>query len=321
MRKQLCEKRNSEPLRAKWGVQNILDPRWHLFAKVAEAGSISGAAVSLDVPQSVVSRRIAQLEAESGTRLFRRTGRGVVLTDFGEEVYPRIAALIRETEELADQMRTRSGVPMGDVRFGMLPSTVPLLAGKLFSEVRRQWPRVRLHLTEGSSVQLEEALVQGRLDLATLLREEDTARPHEAVLARLPLYLVMPAGHPLAARKSLSFDEVARLPLVLPSEPHPLRARLDSLLREKGLPLVQALEADSIRLQHEMVASGGGFAITAGTLEPRDARRLAAVRIVRPSLTRAIVLGVTKHRPNTLATRSVGALLRSMASEVLTRAG
>jgi LysR family nitrogen assimilation transcriptional regulator len=49
--------------------------------------------------------------------------------------------------------------------------------------------------------------------------------------------------------------------------------------------------------------------------------RLTYVRIVRPSLTRAVVLGVTKHRPNILATCSVGALLRSMASEVLKRAG
>ncbi len=95
----------------------------------------------------------------------------------------------------------------------------------------------------------------------------------------------------------------------IPCEPAWIRS-----YARKVLALVQALEADSIRLQHEMVASGGGFAITAGTLEARDARRLAAVRIVRPSLTRAIVLGVTKHRPNTLATRSVGALLRSMAS-------
>jgi DNA-binding transcriptional LysR family regulator len=303
------------------GVQNILDSRWHLFVKVADAGSVSGASVALELPQSVVSRRIAQLEQESGARLFRRTGRGVVLTEFGEEVYPRIAALIRETEELADHMRTRSGVPAGDVRFGMLPSTVPVLAGRLFAEVRRQWPQVRLHLTEGSSVQLEEWLGQGRLDLATLLREEDTARAHEAELARLALCLVVPATHALARRRSIPFEELAGLPLVLPSAPHPLRSRLDGLAREKHVALVQALEADSIRLQHEMVASGGGFAITAGTLEGRDARRLAAVRIVQPALTRAVVLGVTAHRPHTLATRSVAALVRSMASEVLQRAG
>lgn len=295
----------------------VLDPRWQLFIRVAEFGSISGASVALDVPQSVVSRQIAQLETEAGAHLFRRTGRGVVLTEFGELVYPRIVALTREADQLADDMRTRSGQPMGDVRFGMLPSTVSLLAGPLCFEILRQWPQVRIHLTEGSSAQLEEWVVQGRLDLALLLREGDTAHPHESLLARLPLDLVVPAGHALAQCKSITFKEVAGLPLVLPGEPHPLRARLAELARDQGLSLTQAIEADSIRLQHEIVASNGGFAITAGVLAPQDAHRLVAVRIVEPSLSRSIVLGVTTHRPHTLATRSVAHLIRSICPGLL----
>ncbi len=297
---------------------NIIDAKWRLFAQVAQSSSISGAALALDLPMSVVSRNIAQLEAEFGGRLFRRTGRGVVLTEFGEQVYPRMLALMRDAERLADEMRTRSGLPAGDVRLGLLPSAVPALAGFLFSEVSRQWPEVRLHFTEGSSAQLEEWLQQGRLDMATLLREEDTAHTDEVVLARLPLFLVVPFTHGLAKRKSISFDEVAGLPLVLPSEPHPLRARLAALASSRDVSLVQALEADSIRLQHEIVACGGGFAITAGTF---DASRLASVRIVQPTLSRAIVLGVTTHRPHTLATRSVMSLVRSLAPSALKATG
>jgi len=297
-------------------IQAIVDARWPLFVKVADLGSISGAAAALDLPQSVVSRQIAQLESESGSRLFRRTGRGVVLTEFGEQVYPRIVALIAQADELADEIRTRSGMPAGDVRFGLLPSTVPSLAGPLFSHVRQHWPLVRLHLTEGSSAQLEEWLGQGRLDMALLLREEDTAKPGGAVLARLALSLVVPAAHPLAKRKSIRFDEVARLPLVLPSEPHPLRARLARLARDRKISLTQALEADSIRLQHEIVACEGGFAITAGKFAPQDARRLAGVRITHPTLWRSVVLGIAVQRPHTLATRSVAAAVRSMAAGV-----
>jgi len=297
-------------------VQTIVDPRWRLFVKVADLGSVSRAGAALDLPQSVVSRQIAQLESDAGARLFRRTGRGVVLTEFGEGVYPRITALIVQADQLADEMRTRGATPAGDVRFGMLPSTVPSLAGPLFSHVREHWPQVRLHLTEGSSAQLEEWLGEGRLDMALLLREEDSAQPDETVLVKLPLCLVVPETHPLAKRKSIRFEEAARLPLVLPSEPHPLRARLARLAREKQLSLTQALEADSIRLQHEIVACGGGFAITAGKFAPQDARRLAGVRITHPTLWRSVVLGVAAQRPHTLATRSVAAALRAMAPAV-----
>ncbi|MDP9901119.1 LysR family transcriptional regulator [Variovorax ginsengisoli] len=296
---------------------NILDPKWQLFVKVADAGSVTAAALALDMQQSVVSRHIARLEEESGTRLFRRTGRGVVLTEFGEQVYPRVMALIRDAEQLADDMRTSKDTPIGDVRVGLLPSAVAVLAGPLFSAVQKAWPQVRLHLTEGSSAQLEELLLQGRLDLALLLREEDTATPDETVLTRLSLYLIVPAKDPLAKRRTIDFEEVATLPLVLPSEPHPLRGRLARLVRQKGLALTQVLEADSIRLQHEIAAIGGGYAITAGTLTAGESRRLAAVRIVRPVLARSIVLGVTAHRAHTRATREVMRLLKRMAPDIL----
>jgi LysR family nitrogen assimilation transcriptional regulator len=297
--------------------QSLLDPKWHLFVKVADIGGITGAALALDMQQSVVSRHIAKLEQDSGARLFRRTGRGVVLTEFGEQIYPRVMALIRDAEQLADDMRTTGGNPVGDVRVGLLPSTVPMLTGPLFTAVRKSWPQVRLHFTEGSSAQLEEWLIQGRLDLALLLREEDTASLEEIVLTRLPLFLVVPARLALAARKSVAFDEISGMPLVLPSEPHPLRARLALLLRQKGLKLGGVLEANSIRLQHEITACGGGYAITAGTLTADEARRLTAVQIVRPALTRSIVLGVTTHRAHTKATWEVTGLLKSMAPTML----
>jgi DNA-binding transcriptional LysR family regulator len=102
--------------------------------------------------------------------------------------------------------------------------------------------------------------------------------------------------------------------LVLPSEPHPLRARLTALARERNVTVVPALEANSIRLQHEIVACRGGFAITAATVAPHEQARVATVPIVRPVLDRTIVLATTAHRPHTLATRNVGELIRKLAA-------
>ncbi len=299
-------------------MQTILDAKWHLFAKVAELGSLSRASAALDVPQSVVSRHIAQLEAESGSRLFRRTGRGVVLTELGERIYPRVKALIREGEQLADDIRTSRGVPMGEVRLGLLPSTVSLLSGPLFAEARKRFPEVRLHIAEGSSAQLEEWLMEGRLDLALLLREDNTARSDEPVLTTLPLLLIVPLGHGLSERQSIAFKDVLELPLVLPSHPHPLRARLETLARQHGAALTVTAEADSIHLQHEIVAHGGGLAITAGRLSEPERQRLSTLLIVDPVLPRSVVLGTTLHRPSTEALREVSQLVQVMAPSLLT---
>ncbi|PJI95826.1 LysR family transcriptional regulator [Acidovorax sp. 69] len=298
-------------------MQTILDAKWHLFAKVAELGSLSRASAALDMPQSVVSRHIAQLETESGSRLFRRTGRGVVLTELGERVYPRIKAMIRQAEQLADDIRSSRGIPMGEVRLGLLPSTVGLLAGRLYAKALEQFPEVQLHITEGSSAQLEEWLKEGRLDLAFLLREEDSARKDEPVLTRLRLVLIVPLTHELAGRRSIPFEDVLKMPLVLPSDPHPFRARIAALARQHGAVLRIGAEADSIHLQHEIAAHGGGFAITAGQLTPLERKRLATVKIVQPVFSRSIVLGTTLHRPSTHASREIARLVLEWVPDLL----
>jgi len=298
----------------------IIDASWHHFVKVAELGSVSRAAVASDVPQSVVSRHIAQLESDAGSRLFRRTGRGVVLTELGQQLYPRIKRLIAESESFADEVRASRGVPVGDVRLGLLPSTVPSLAGPLYQHVLKQFPKVRLHLMEGSSSQLQEMLDEGRLDLSLLLRDGGESSVDEPVLMEGALCLVLASSDPLAGRQEIRFEEVAKLPLVLPGEPHPLRERLSSLARKLGLSLQIAAEANSIRLQHEIAASGAGYAITSLSIAPHDRQRLVALKIVEPVLARAVVLAVARHRPHTLATREIQGLVLSMAPGILAKA-
>jgi LysR family transcriptional regulator, nitrogen assimilation regulatory protein len=303
------------------GMRPIIDAGWHHFVKVAELGSISRAAVAADVPQSVVSRHIAQLEADAGSRLFRRTGRGVVLTDLGQQLYPRVKQLIAESDLLAEEMRASTGVPVGDVRLGLLPSTVPVLAGPLYERVLKQFPRVRLHLTEGSSSQLQELVDQGRLDMSLLLRDGGEAAPDEPILMQGALCLVVASSDPLAQRREIAFEEVAKLPLVVPGEPHPLREKLALLARKLGLGLRIAAEANSIRLQHEIAASAAGYAITAEAIAPHDRQRLVALKIVEPVLARAVVLAVARQRPHTLATREIHALLLAIAPAILAESG
>jgi LysR family transcriptional regulator, nitrogen assimilation regulatory protein len=295
---------------------SILDAKWILFVKVAELGSLTHAASVLDMPQSVISRQIAALERECGSHLFRRTGRGVVLTDFGQEIFPRVKALIAQADQLWDDIRTSSGEPLGDVRLGLLPSAVPLLAAKLYRAVMDCYPRVRLHLTEGSSVQLEDWLNQGRLDLSLLLREDERELPGEITLRRVSLSLIGPPEDSITTQPSVTFRQLAELPLVLPGEPHLLRARLNALAAQHQLKLTVRVEADSIRLQEEIVAAGGGYAIVAA-VRPVSAARLSAALIVEPELSRRVVLSPTLLRPHTLAARAVTKLIQEIAPTCL----
>jgi DNA-binding transcriptional LysR family regulator len=285
---------------------SIVDRRWSLFVKVTELGSLSHAAAVLNTTQSIVSRQIGALERDCGTRLFRRTGRGVVLTEVGQQIFPRIKGLVAQAERLADDIRTSNGEAAGEVRLGILPSTVSTLAGDLYRETIRRFPKVRLHLTEGSSVQLEDWLNQGRLDLSLLLREDDIERPSETTLTRVSLSLIGRQQDRLLERSEVEFDQLAGLPLVLPGEPHLLRARLALLAAQRNVKLNIAVEADSVGLQKAIVRAGGGYAITATPSElPTASMPLRAALIVNPKLSRRVVLSTTLLRPLTHAIRAV----------------
>lgn len=290
---------------------SILDPRWQVFARVANLGSLSKTAIALDMPQSLVSRDIALLEQQCGERLFRRTGRGVVLTEFGQYVLPRVVHLAEHADALADDIRSARGQPKGEVLVGLLPSAVDQLAGPLFASVKKQLPDVRLHLVEGASAQLEEQLHEGRLDMAVVLRDDAASVKDAHVLATVPLNLVGLREDTLVAGKEIPLARLSGIPLVVPGRPHPLRGRLDRLAVEHALALEVAVEVDSVRLQYEIVAAGGGYAI-ASVMPGRLDARLAASRIVQPGLERFVVLVDTPRRPHTRATRMVRCLIEKL---------
>ncbi|MFT3821486.1 MAG: LysR family transcriptional regulator [Rubrivivax sp.] len=292
----------------------IIEARWLVFLRVSALGSLSRAATALGLPQSMVSRHIAQLEAECGERLFHRTGRGVALTAFGQQLLPRLSRLAGDAETLADDIRSVGGQPMGEVMVGLLPTAVRRFACPLFAAVRAQMPGVRLHLVEGASAQLEEHLREGRLDLAMVLREFDEGPGDEPVLARVALQLVGRRGDALLASPDIPLAALAGLPLVVPSRPHLLRARLDRLAAEHGLTLVVAVEADSVGLQYEVVAGGGGYAIASALPGPFD-DRFASARIVDPVLERQVVLSDSPRRPTTRAVREVKRLIGGLAEQ------
>ncbi|HEX7683905.1 MAG TPA: LysR family transcriptional regulator [Trinickia sp.] len=298
--------------RAPAGTPAIIDSRWLVFLQVAASGGLSRAAAALDMPQSIVSRNVAQLEQQCGERLFRRTGRGVVLTEFGEQMLPRVTRLAAEADALADDIRSARGLPAGEVLLGLLPSAVTHYAGPLFAAVRAQLPAVRLHLTEAASAQLEEHLREGRLDMAVILKEDEASIGNCHLLARVPLHLVGPRGDPVVASGDVPLAALAGLPLVVPGRPHLLRARLDRLASEHGVALRAAVEVDSVRLQYEVVAAGGGYAI-ASVLPGKLDARLASSRIVGPVLERFVVLAESPRRPHTRATRAMQRLVSAVA--------
>jgi DNA-binding transcriptional LysR family regulator len=292
--------------------------RARLFLTVATSGSLSRTAVMLDTQQSVISRSISSLEREIGGTLFHRTGRGVVLTDLGERLLPRFRSLVREADELADEIRGTAGLPGGEVRVGILPSMSHPLVSMLYQEVRQRYPAIRLRIDEGSGGQLADWLASGGVDMAILFRASGADGEDATTLHQVTMHLVGSAGDSLTASKTVPFAKLHQIPLVLPGARSGLRGILEQLARRKKIVLQVALEADSLSVQKDVAAEGAAYTVLAIQAVHRELtqRRLQAAQIVTPVIKRSLALSTTRQHPLTLGAREVARIIRRLVEDM-----
>lgn len=288
---------------------------WKLFMDAAEVGSLSKVAVAYGTSQPHISRQISELERECGGRLFQRTGRGVVLTELGQRIAPKVRAWLATTDQLANDVRTSAGTPIGKVRIGSLPSTAHPLVSTLYKRLKERYPLIQLAVREGQGAQLETWLEDGSVDLAILYRTSESQRNGDSYLVETATYLVSAAGDPLTSRKTVPFSALHNLPLVLFCRPSSWRNRLEQISAECNVSLNVALEADSLSLQTRIVSEGGIYALLgpyAIAAASKDCR-LRSSKLVDPVITRYIALAMSRHGKLTLACRTVMQVVAEIA--------
>lgn len=288
-----------------------------LFLEVAEAGSLSRVAARRQTVQSHVSRQISEFEAGFGSPLFRRTGRGVALTELGAQAAVRLRAWVQQTEELQESLRQQSGQVHGEVRLGIIPSAAHPLTTSLFTQLQRQHPGIHLNVTEAQGTELNALLDSGAVDLAVLFRSSRPSGREEKLLCVAHTFLVSAPGDALVRGPTVDFARLAGLPLVLPRRPSHWRNVLDEAARGLGFKLHAVAEADSLTVQKELVAHTPGLHSVLGPYSIATelaAGRLQASRLVKPDLVRYVALALPRTGKLTSACRVVAEAIEQLVA-------
>lgn len=288
-----------------------------LFVKVAELGNLSHAAAVIGTTQPSVSRALRALEDSLQGTLFHRTGRGVKLTAVGEQTLLRARALLAHADQFSADIRDQTRTPTGTVTVALLTMYMRMLAADLFEEVHRRFPRIVLRLLESFSVEHEDWLSNGWVDIALVTRYRKTGLDKQDVLAASD---VMVVGNPDLGGDGdeLPFRTLASIPLVLPASPNGLRLCVDEEARRRGFRLNVLLEADSIEAQHAIISRERCYALWSQhsvRLQRFDAS-FAARRVTNPRLPRSVMMKTTTHHPLSRASREVARILRRLVLAV-----
>jgi LysR family hydrogen peroxide-inducible transcriptional activator len=237
---------------------------------IADTGSFSAAAASIGTVQSNVSAHVARLERELDVQLVDRgSGR---LTDEGEVVVGRARQVMNELEALVADVTALREEVVGTVRLGMIGTTGRWLVPQLFDLLRVRHPHIHLNVAEGSSVQLEQQLASGQLDLAVVTFPLSGDEIMAAQLFDEDLVLVLPPGHPFGGEARVSLERVAELELLLPAPGTALRTEIDSATGPARIALQPTMELDGVRLIASLAFDGYGPAILPATAVPGHLR-------------------------------------------------
>lgn len=286
---------------------------------VAELGSLSKAAARLRIAQPALSRQVRLLEAELGSALFARHGRGMVITEAGRTVLVHATRILAEVEALRDGVSGAGAVLGGHVAIGLPPTIADLIAVPLVAAFTATHPRVSVRLVSAYTGTLLDGLQRGEIDLAILYDPRATRGLRSRPLMRERLFLIGAGDADLAPDRPVPFRSLAGERLLLPSDRHGLRNVLQLFADEAGIALDVAVEIDSYTALKELVRHGYGRTILplAPIHADLEAGRLTAAPIVDPTPTRRLLLSFPPDRPPSRAAEFAGeAVTAIMAAQV-----
>ena len=230
------------------------------FVRIVERGSISRAALDLDLAQSALSQQISRLEGELCTRLLQRSSKGVVPTEAGLAFFREAQLTLRHAEQAvraAQQSRLS-----GTVSVGLASTTALVLGVPLMRAMRERYPDVRLHLVESMSGHLNSMLNARQLDLAVLFDTGAARRWSVMPLLEEKLYLMRArAAGEVSLQACTCMAHLQDIPLILPTGAHGLRSTLDAAFAQADIHPSLVTEVDSLTMLMDAVCAGLGCTV------------------------------------------------------------
>lgn len=188
--------------------------RMRVLREVAAKGSFSAAAESLSYTQSAISQQVAALEREAGTTLVERGARGVRLTDAGRALVDHADVILARLADAEAELDAIAGLRAGRVRLVAFPSAGATIIPPAIARFRAAHPEVELTLRPAEPEDGMAMVRSGEADVALTIEPPESCGISVDGIARTvlledPMFVVLPAGHPLARRRRLTLADLA----------------------------------------------------------------------------------------------------------------
>lgn len=217
------------------------------YVKLAELRNFSKTAEDLYVTQSSLSRHIASLEEELGTVLIKRTRNSFELTQEGEMVRDEFASILSSYENLLFRLSKNDDLQKIELRLGVLYYDMEFYVARIRETLLARYPNVKLILQSYQPRQLEENLLEGRIDAAIIYGVDDCPRRdiRHIPFLKIPYVLIYNKGHRLSQVRDLNISDLDGEKLLIPEQSldiNHVAVRLQRMLEEGGVRISEYIK-------------------------------------------------------------------------------
>ncbi len=232
-----------------------------IFQRVMSSGSVTGAALQLNISQPAVSKHLKLMEHGVGFALFLRKGNqleptpeALALYEQVDQIYTGIAALKRFAEELKDNQ-------FGDITIAAMPLLAHRWLPRLIARFAEHHPKLSLSVPIRSTDWIARAVAAGRADLGLGLARTSNVGVTSEPLMDLPLVAVFDQNHPLASREPLQIKTLKGHNLITLNNFDRWPLELNQVLDRAGVRPSRTLEVFTAHIACELALHGSGVAI------------------------------------------------------------
>jgi DNA-binding transcriptional LysR family regulator len=231
------------------------------FRAVMEVGSTSAAADRIGRTQPQLSRLISQLEDEIGFSLFDRERRRLVPTARAQRFYLEVLRALDGLEsikQIGEELRLEADAQL---RVIAPPYASYTVMPEALTRYRKAYPNGQFSLGLVTRSSMGRWLSFHQFDIGIASLPFDAPAISSIPLAQVQTVAVMPEGHPLAAKKRVSVEDLGRYPFVALNAFTLMRRQLDRVLDDAGVKLKLAGETDTGLSACQLVAQGLGITV------------------------------------------------------------
>jgi DNA-binding transcriptional LysR family regulator len=277
----------------------------HTFLEIVRLKSFSKAAQTCFRTQPAISAQIRQLEQELNASLFERLGTRIQLTPAGQIFCGYAEQILELRRQAQDSINELDRVPRGELVIAANEATCIYVLPTVFSKFKQRFPNVQLLVDRSYGRHVVESVLDNLADFGFTQLPVQEKKLQVVEVYQDEIRMLVPAGHPLADRKSVAARDILPFPLLLPKG-GATRAKLNQWLEPVEDALSISMELDSTEMIKRFVLAGMGVSFMAAShfSEGVEAGQFASLALEPEPLIRH--LGLVYRRDKALSKAGLG---------------